>query len=302
MTRISISCEEAVNRILASLTPLGPETIPLDEAAGRILVDPIATGSGLVRAGLPLAPQSLARLATQGVGAVAVVRRPRVGIIAAGDELLAPGAPPAPGKIYDSDSAMLAALVRRDGGLPLPVGIAHDCIDSLRMRLAAAIAAGAALILTTAGARGGEGDLVQALLAAEGRLHISRVTMEPDRSLLFGELAGIPVLGLPGSPGEALVCAELFARPAILRLAGRSDLVRPTMRAALASPVERHQVCRYHYGSVSLTAAGYAVCLSQAGGLGNLPAAANALVRIPQGDDELPAGSPVEVMLLETLV
>ncbi|MFV9506319.1 MAG: molybdopterin-binding protein [Oscillochloridaceae bacterium umkhey_bin13] len=85
-------------------------------------------------------------------------------IVAAGDELLPVGAPPAPGKIYDSDSPLLAALVRRDGGQPLMIGIAHDNLSSLRLRIASALAAGAELILTVAGTDHGQHDLVRELV------------------------------------------------------------------------------------------------------------------------------------------
>ncbi|HMQ31759.1 MAG TPA: molybdopterin-binding protein [Chloroflexaceae bacterium] len=296
--RTGITYEEALATILAAVRPLGPETLPIAEAAGRALAADLATPSGVVAAGRQLRPGELALLAAHGVSELRVVRRPRVAVVAAGDELLPPGAPPTPGKIYDSDSAMLAALIRRDGGLPLPVGIAHDSVASLRIRLAAAIAGGAELILTTAGSHHGERDIVRGLLAGEGRLEFWGVAMEPDRPLLFGALAGVPVIGLPGEPAEALVCAELFARPAILRLAGRADVVRPTLRAALATPAAQHARRHYVRGTVRPSGAGYSVSLDEAGGLA-APAEANALVVIPPGQGELPAGSPVEVLLLE---
>lgn len=294
----AITYEEALAMILAAIRPLGPETLPIAEAAGRVLAADVATPAGVVGAGRPLQPGDLALLAAHGVSELRVVRRPRVAVVAAGDELLPPGAPPAPGKIYDSDSAMLAGLVRREGGLPIPVGIAHDSVASLRLRLAAAIAGGAELILATAGSHGGERDIVRGLLEAEGRIDFWGVAMEPDRPLLFGALAGVPVIGLPGDPAEALVCAELFARPAILRLAGRADVARPTLRAALAAPAARHPRRHYARGTVRPSATGYSVSLAGEGGLA-APAAANALAVIPPGQGELPAGSLVEVLLLE---
>lgn len=300
MTRVGITYEEALATMLGAIAPLGPERLPLAEAAGRVLASDLAAPGHVVRAGRPLRPEDLALLAAGGVSALTVVRRPRVAIVAAGDELLAPGAPPAPGKIYDSDSALLAGLVRRDGGLPLVVGIAHDSVGSLRMRLAASIARGAELIVTAAGSHHGEHDIVRDLLEREGRLTFCRVAMEPDRPMLFGDLAGVPVLGLPGDPAEALVCAELFVRPALLRLAGRDDIARPTVSAALAAPVARRPTRHYLRGVVRRADGGYSVCLGAAErGVVAAAASANALVVIPPGEGELPAGSPVQVMLLE---
>lgn len=235
MTRIGISREEALATILARLAPLGPETIPLAEAAGRTLaadvaapqpLPPFATagpGAYMVHAGRPLRPEEIGLLAALGMHEVRVVRRPRVAIVAIGDELLAPGAAPLPGHVYDSDSALLAALVRRDGGLPQPVGIARDRPESLRVRLGAAIGRSAELILAVAGTHPGDHDLVAELLAAEGRLHCCVLEPGHDRPLLFGELAGVPLIGLPGTPAEALASAERYVRPAVLRLAGVDD-------------------------------------------------------------------------------
>jgi molybdopterin molybdotransferase len=300
MTRIGISYEEALALLLAVITPLGPERVALAEAVGRAPAVEISLASALtLAAGQPLRPETLGLLAAAGISTIWVVRRPRVAIVATGDELLRPGTPLVEGKIYDSDSTLLAGMVRRDGGQPLMIGIAHDSVASLRMCLARAIAGGAELILTVAGSHHGEHDIVRALLEQEGRLHFCQVAMEPDRPLLFGDLAGVPVLGLPGDPAEALVCAELFARPALLRLAGRSDIERPRVHAQLASPVERQQQRHYRRAMVHQTGEGYTVCLGAAlSGIAGL-IDANALVLIPPGEGALPAGSAVEAMLIE---
>jgi molybdopterin molybdotransferase len=300
MTRIGITYEEALATVLAAVAPLGPELTPLAEGVGRVLVSAITTHTHTVPCGRPLRPQELALLAAHGISELAVVRRPRVAIIATGDELVAPGTPLAPGQIYDSDSALLAALVRRDGGLPLPVGIAHDTVASLRIRVADAIARGAELVLTAAGSHQGKNDIVRALLELEGRLYFWQVAMEPDRPLLFGDLAGVPVIGLPGDPAEALICAELFVRPTILRLAGHEELSRLRVRATLDAPVARHPNRHYLRGTVRYAGEGYAVCLGCAEhGVEAALAEANALVVIPPGEGEIPAGSPVEALLIE---
>lgn len=252
MTRIGISREEALATILERLAPLGPEPVPVAEAVGRTLAADLVAphplpafvtagpGAYIVHAGRALRPEEIGLLAALGISEARVVRRPRVAIVAIGDELVAPGAAPAPGKVFDSDSALLAALVRDEGGLPQPVGIARDSADSLRLRLGAAIARGAELILAVAGSHPGDHDLVAELLAAEGRLHCCVLEPGHDRPLLFGELAGVPVLGLPGSPAEALASAARFVRPAVRRLAGFDDAEPAATAAAgqlVASPL-----------------------------------------------------------------
>ncbi|MEI6180133.1 MAG: molybdopterin molybdotransferase MoeA [Chloroflexales bacterium] len=299
MTRIGITYEEALATVLSTVAPLGPETIPLVEATDRVLVAAITTFTHTIPSGHPLRPQELALLAAHGLSELVVVRRPRVAIIATGDELLPLGAPPVPGKIYDSDSVLLAALVRRDGGVPLPIGIAHDSVNSLRIHLATALARGAELILTAAGSHHGEQDIVRTLIAQEGRLYFWQVAMEPDRPLLFGDLASVPVISLPGDPAEALICAELFVRPTLLRLAGHTELARPTVRAALAVPVTRHPNRHYLRGMVQHAGEGYVVCLDDAEhGVEAVITEANALVVIPPGEGEIPAGSAVEALLI----
>lgn len=235
MTRVGISSEEALATILAHLSPLSAERVPLTEAVGRTLAADVVApqplpafatagpGAYIVHAGQPLRPEAIGLLAALGLRDVRVVRRPRVAIVAIGDELLPPGAPPVAGKLFDSDSALLAALLRRDGAQPLPIGISRDNVESLRLHIAAAIARGAELILTVAGSHHNDHDLVAELLAAEGRLYFYQVAFAHDRPLLFGDLAGVPVIGLPGEPAAAVACAERFVRPAVLRLAGCDD-------------------------------------------------------------------------------
>ncbi len=297
MTLIGGSYEEALAAMLAGLKPLGPEKIALVEAVGRVPVAELKLPLVQIMPGVPLRPEQIALLAAAGFNTLEVVRRPRVAIVAAGDELLPVGAAPVPGKVYDSDSLLLAAMVRRDGGQPLTVGIAHDNLSSLRMRLAAAIAGGAELILTVAGAHYCGHDLVRELIEAEGQLLVWQVAMEPDRPLLFGLLAGVAVLGLPGAPAEALVCAELFARPALLHLAGHRQAGRSRVQARLETPTARHLLSHYARGSLHMGEHGYSVALDQHSSL--VDPAVNALVLIPPGEGDLPMGSPVEVLVLQ---
>jgi molybdopterin molybdotransferase len=240
-------CEATLASIIVSLAPIGPETIPLAEAVGRTLAADIVApqplpafasagpGAYIVHAGRPLRPEEIGLLAGLGLREARVVRRPRVAIVAVGEELLAPGAPPAAGKVYDGDSALLAASVRRDGGSPVIVGIAHAGIEALRLRLAEAIAHAADLILVTAAPGPAAHGLLRMLLRREGRLRLEGPA--GGAAPLFGDLAGVPVLGLPYEPALALACAEAYVRPVVRHLAGFDGAPYVAAMGPVASPL-----------------------------------------------------------------
>lgn len=174
-------------------------------------------------AGTLLDARGVALAAAMNIPALPVHRRPRVAILATGDELVRPGDALGPNQIVSSNSYGVAALVRAAGGDAIDLGIAPDRPEEL-----AAMAAGAAgcdLLVTLGGASVGDHDLVQQVLAGGGaRLDFWKIAMRPGKPLMFGRLAnGIPLLGLPGNPVSALVCALLFLRPALNALLGRPD-------------------------------------------------------------------------------
>jgi molybdopterin molybdotransferase len=302
----------------APMPPSADTVVPLEEAQSdgdtvlisssvrpgqhvRPVGEDILAGSVAVRSGQPLRPQEIGLLAALGVAKVSATRQPRVAIVASGNELISLGEPAAAGKIYDSDSPLLSALVIRDGGLPIPGGIAADTLESLHQRLVAA-AEQADLILTAAGASGGDYDLVRLLLEREGRCDFWQVAMKPGRPLLAGVFAGVPVIGLPGNPAAALICAELFVRPALLAMAGRTDIQRRAVPATLAGPIARGPRVHYVRGAVQRAGNGFSAALSAGShGAGSLTSLvqANALLVIPAGQGQQPAGSQVEAVLLD---
>ena len=148
-----------------------------------------------------------------------VARRPRVAILATGDELVAPGEMPSRGQIVSSNSYAVAAFVEAEGGEPLLLGIARDDRASL-LRMAEA-AQGADLLVSSGGASVGDHDLVAGVLGEAGMaLDFWKIAMRPGKPLLFGRLGATPVLGLPGNPVSALVCSLVFLRPALRALLG----------------------------------------------------------------------------------
>jgi molybdopterin molybdotransferase len=163
-----------------------------------------------------------------------VHRRPKLAMFATGDELVAPGSEPGPGQIVYSNGFALAALARAEGAEVVDLGVVGDKLDETVAAVREARQSGADILITTGGASVGEYDLVQAAFAREGMaLSFWKVAMRPGRPLMHGRLGGMAVLGLPGNPVSAYVCAFLFVVPLIRRLCGRSDLNTPTESARL---------------------------------------------------------------------
>lgn len=151
-----------------------------------------------------------------------VRRRPRVAILATGDEIVMPGEPVGRHRIVSANSVALAAVVRACGGVPVMAGIAPD--EESALLAMARGARGHDLLLTTGGVSVGDRDLVRQALGGAGMtVDFWRIAMRPGKPLMFGRLDGTPVLGLPGNPVSALVCALVFARPALSRLLGRDS-------------------------------------------------------------------------------
>jgi molybdopterin molybdotransferase len=261
----------------------------------------VAAGHVAIPAGKLARPAEVGLLAALGVARVAVVRRPRVAIISTGDELLQAGEPLAPGRIRDANGPALAAFVAEHGALPLPLGIARDTHAELRAKIEAAREARADLIITSAGASAGDYDIVRGLLAEQDALEIWRVNIKPGRPLLYGRVAGIPLVGLPGNPAAALIVAELIVRPAIERMRGLPPSRRPTVRVALDAPQRGSERRHYIRALVRWDGGGYRTSTRGIGaGSGALTTLvrSNALLIIPEGTGELAAGSLVEAILL----
>ncbi|MFO7482755.1 gephyrin-like molybdotransferase Glp [Oceanibaculum nanhaiense] len=171
-----------------------------------------------------------------------VVRRPRIAILATGDEIVRPGDPIGSDQIVSSNALALSAFVRGAGGEPLVLGIAPDEMDGLTRMIAGA--RGADLLVTTGGASVGDHDLIQTVLGESGTLGFWKIAMRPGKPLMFGRIHDTPVLGLPGNPVSSMVCALLFLGPAIARLLGRPASGPQTQAARLTAalkPNDRRQ-------------------------------------------------------------
>ncbi len=181
-------------------------------------------------AGRVLTSRDIGLAAAMNVPWLSVRRRPRVAILATGDEVVMPGDPRGPYQIVGSNGLALSAFVTACGGVPMNLGIALDNRESL-LALAAG-ARGADLLVTTGGVSVGDHDLIQSVLGEHGlQVAFWRIAMRPGKPLMFGHLGDTPMLGLPGNPVSALVCALVFLRPAMQAMLAAEPGITPTVSA-----------------------------------------------------------------------
>lgn len=259
-----------------------------------------ALGQPIAPAGTRLGAAELGALAAAGLPCAPVHRRPRVGLLSTGDEVVEPGGSLAPGQIYDCNSVVLAAFLRGWGAEPVILGIARDDIDELRQRLGGWPQLD--LIVTSGGVSVGDFDLVQAALDVLGMVETWTVRMKPGKPLAFGELGGVPVLGLPGNPVAALVSFLQFGRPAIMHMMGRRDLLLPNVAAVLTTRIDNHgSRTLFTRGLLRLVHDIWEVMPVEAQGSAQLSGMlrANALIVIPEDAPFAEAGSIVSVQILD---
>jgi molybdopterin molybdotransferase len=247
-----VGAGEAARIFTGGVLPSGADTVVIQEITARegdtvIVRKPSAkgrhirpegldfkAGDALLVAGRRLTARDLALAAAMNHATVPVHRRPKVAVLATGDELVMPGTTPGHGQIVYSNGFALMAQVAVEGAEVIDLGIAPDRLDATIAAVARARELGADLLVTTGGASVGEHDLVQKAFAAHGMaLSFWKVALRPGRPLMHGRLAAMEVLGLPGNPVSAFVCAVLFMVPLLRRLAGRRDLGPDTESAVL---------------------------------------------------------------------
>lgn len=250
----SVGPGQAVRIFTGGFVPAGADAILLQEDAteadGAVTVqEAVAQGRWIRRRGLDFAAGDTLlpagrKLTARDVGLAAaanhpwvtVRRRPRIGILATGDEIALPGEPIPAGGIVSSNAHALAALVRAAGGEPLVLPIAPDDRDAIAAAAAASRACD--MLVTTGGASVGEHDLVQKALGPEGfALDFWKIAMRPGKPLIWGRLGRTPVLGLPGNPVSALVCGVQFLVPAIAVMSGLPGGPPPSILVRAGAPL-----------------------------------------------------------------
>jgi molybdopterin molybdotransferase len=257
----------------------------------------------LLAAGALLTPAALAVAAAGGHADLDVHRRPRVGILATGDELAAVGSRLAEDQIPDSNSVGLSAQARDAGAEVRSFGIARDELDDVVAHLRDAVD-WADVVVVSGGVSVGAHDVVKDAFADLGTVELWRVAVQPGKPLAFGRAGKTLLFGLPGNPVSSFVTFELFVRPVLRRLAGHEDVVgRDIVHARLGDAISKSPNRRAFLrvrlaateGTDDLTAH---LAGGQDSHVLSALAAADGLAIIPEEDDALPAGSEVEVMRL----
>jgi molybdopterin molybdotransferase len=260
-------------------------------------------GDVLLRAGRRLTDRDLSLAAGMNYPQLAVRRRPKVAVLATGDELVMPGSTPGPGQIVYSNGYALRALARAEGADTVDLGIAADTLAATTDGIRRARDAGADILITTGGASVGDHDLVKQSLETEGvAMAFWRIAMRPGKPMMHGRLGAMRVIGLPGNPVSSYVCAFLFMAPLIRALSGRSDVHHATAAAVLGRDVAANDV-REDYLRAYLEERADGVLIAtpvnhqDSSLLGNLAVAQALLIRSPFAPAAF-AGAPCSVIRL----
>ncbi|MGY4428241.1 molybdopterin molybdotransferase [Bradyrhizobium sp. F1.13.1] len=265
----TVGAGEAVRIFTGAVVPGGADAVVIQEdtvAAGqRITIKEAAIagrhirpagvdfreGDVLLRKGSRLTERDLALAAGMNHPHLAVFRRPKVAILATGDELVMPGTTPGHGQIVYSNGYALHALARSEGAETIDLGIAADTLEATTAGIRRARESGADILITTGGASVGDHDLVQQALRDEGiAMAFWKIAMRPGKPMMHGRLGAMGVIGLPGNPVSSYVCAFLFMVPLIRALSGRSVIHHRRERAVLGRGVgandQREDYLRAH--------------------------------------------------------
>jgi molybdopterin molybdotransferase len=243
---------DAVRIFTGGVVPEGADAVVIQENTTRdadtILINEVAglgknirragldfkSGDVLLRKGRLLSDRDLALAAAMNHPALPVHRKPKLALLATGDELVMPGSEPREGQVVYSSGYALRALALREGADVINLGIARDTLDATTEPIRAAIAAGADILASTGGASVGDHDLVKLALEAEGvEIAFWKIAMRPGKPMMHGRRGNLRVLGLPGNPVSSYVCATLFLVPLIRALSGRSDVEPRPVKAIL---------------------------------------------------------------------
>jgi len=315
----SVPAGAAVRIMTGAPVPAGCDTVvPIEEVevsgaeirlTGRVQQgshirrrgEDVREGACVIRDRSLIRPQEIGMMASLGMTSFPAYRPARVAVLATGDELLPLGGTPVPGKIVNSNSISIEALVLDAGAEPVFSGIAPDDFEATKRMIREALQAGD-LLITTGGVSVGDKDFVkEAIRELGGEILFWKVDMKPGKPVAFATLDGKQVFALPGNPVAAMVGFAQFVRPALLKLMGHPRLFRPMVKAYMSAPLsnkgERPHLVR---AMVTLEEGAYRVAAVGNQGSANLLSMieSNSLLRLPP-KASLAAGDPVEVTLLD---
>ncbi len=260
----------------------------------------VVAGTRILEEGAVLRPAHIGMLASLQRSMVSVYQQPRVAILSTGDELLEIDDRWEEGKIVNSNSYSLAALVAECGGLPLQLGIARDRREDLSSKIKQGLLAD--ILVTSGGVSVGDYDLVKKMLNEMGQMNFWKVAMRPGQPLAFGMIARKPLFGLPGNPVSSMVSFELFVRPSILKMSGHKRLFRSVFQATLREDVSKkaglvHFIrCFLTYEADELFAS---TTGDQGSGILSSMVKAQGLIVLPRETTLARAGERVDVIILD---
>jgi molybdopterin molybdotransferase len=269
----------------------------------------IGQGSIVFARGIVVRPAVVGMLASIGIGKVWVFRRPVIAILSTGDELADIGQPLPPGKIYNSNSYSIAALVLKYGGIPRLLGIGRDNEKDLTDKIKQA--RDADMLITSGGVSMGDYDMVKNVLAAEGEIGFWTVRMKPGKPLAFGTIRGqdkegkprqIPHLGLPGNPVSSMVTFEIYVRPAMFKMMGKTRMAKPIIDAIMEDTAKNSDGRRFYTRAIITRRDGkYYAHLTgdQGSGILTSMSLANGLAIVPEDVKKVGPGELIKVMMLE---
>ena len=252
----------------------------------RAAGEDLEVGKVVFEPGEVLQPAHLGVLAGLGTHMVEVVRRPRVGVMSTGDELVDGSEPLSLGQVRDSNRYSLLSLVRQAGLEGVDLGMVRDDPETIRATIAGGVETCDA-VLTSGGVSMGDYDCVKVVLDEMGEMSWMQVAIKPAKPFAFGMVDGTPVFGLPGNTVSSMVSFELLARPALRRMMGHAQLHRPRVRATASAPLRRRLDGKIHFARVVWAYGDKGYEVRSAGGQGSHQlsslAAANGLAVLPDG-------------------
>jgi len=288
-------------------TDNGAEVVAINTAtaqgvAVRQAGEDLRRGEVVLKRGTLLRHAEIGVLAAIGRAKVNVVRRPNVAVLSTGDELVDIDEEPGPGRIRDANRYSLAAAVRATGCPAFELGIARDSADDLRHALGNA--AFGDLVITSGGVSVGDHDHVKPVVNAMGQMDFWSIAIRPGRPLAFGELrtkrGAVPIFGLPGNPVSALLTFEVFVRPALLKMAGRTKLHRPRVEARLLDRIDKPTGLRMFARGIYDEAEGTVRSTGpQGSGILRSMSLANSLIDLPETISSAGPNETVSVVLTD---
>ena len=316
--RHAVTAGTAAKIMTGSVMPEGADTVvrveDTEEADGVVHIrahagegtnvrhpgEDVRAGDVVLEPGHFLRPADIGLLASLGSAVVRVARRPRVAILATGDELVELGQPLGPGQIVDSNAYMLAAAVEEAGGAPCLLGIVRDTPEATRRAFSEAFATD--MVLSTGGVSMGTFDLVRQTLADLGVTErFWKIAQKPGKPLTFGMRDHVPVFGLPGNPVSSLVCFYLYVRPALRAMMGLERLHLPTVTAIADEDIKTAPgLTEFVRCMLNGEASAYRVRVtgSQSSGVLRSMSLGHGLIIAPPEVGTIARGSTVRVMLL----